>query len=83
MRFSVHTGLLLDQIGHFLSLVKSGCDAAGFMFDMTSRRWIVANAGTVIVKGVLVCFVILNLAARSVFLLGICAMVSVCDDRDM
>ncbi len=27
---------LLLQVGHFLSLVKSGCDAADFIFDIPS-----------------------------------------------
>jgi hypothetical protein len=27
-------GLLLDQVAHFLSFVKSGCDAADFIFDI-------------------------------------------------
>jgi hypothetical protein len=26
--------LLLDQVAHFLSFVKSGCDAADFIFDI-------------------------------------------------
>jgi hypothetical protein len=42
---------LLNQIGHFRSLVKSGCDAADFIFDIPSLDWR-EMPGTMIVKGV-------------------------------
>jgi hypothetical protein len=38
---------LLDQVAHFLSLMKSGCDAADFIFDIPSLDCR-ENAGTMI-----------------------------------